>query len=174
MGTPLRQLAPSEAFDEFQGISLAAGAGGFLVFGCLQAGGAFPTIYRDSLVVASGMLSSILVVFTLLLAHYHRRWKLGVGGAILFSILPLFVNILWARLLDLSLIYPMITLGFLGTLVLDGIHRRISGPRWDGGIEDEILKEFIADVEPNVTWQDRVTWLCFAGAAILLLILLLR
>ncbi len=53
-------------------------------------------------------------------------------------------------------------------------YRKISGPRWDGDIEDEVLKEFIAEVDSIVTWKDRVTWLCFAGAAILLLILLFR
>jgi len=81
---------------------------------------------------------------------------------------------LWARFSDRSLIYPMIALGFLGTLVLDNIHRKISGPRWDGDIEDELLKEFITEVDSNVTWKDRVTWLCFAGAATLLLIILFR
>jgi hypothetical protein len=67
----------------------------------------------------------------------------------------------------------MAALGFLGILILATIHRKVSGPRWDGDIEDEVLKEFIAD-DSNVTWKDRVTWLCFAGAAILLLILLFR
>jgi hypothetical protein len=174
MGTPLRQLGPSEAFNDSQGRSFAAGAAGFLVFGCLQAAGALPTIYRESLFIASGMLAAFLTTLTLSLAHYHRRWKLGVGGTMLFSILPFFVNILWARFSTRSLIYPMIALGFLGILVLATIHRKISGPRWDGDIEDEALKEFIVDVDSNVTWKDRVTWLCFAGAAILLLILLFR
>ena len=68
----------------------------------------------------------------------------------------------------------MIALGFLGILALHEIHRKISGPRWDGEIEDEVLREFIAQVDSNVTWKDRVTWLCFAGSVILLLILLLR
>jgi len=68
----------------------------------------------------------------------------------------------------------MAALGFLGILILATIHRKVSGPRWDGDIEDEVLKEFIADVESNVTWKDRVTWLCFASGAILLLLLLLR
>jgi len=174
MGTPLRQLGPSEAFDESLGRSLAAGAAGFLVFGCLQAGGALPTIYRESLFVAAGMLAAILTTFTLSLANYHRRWKFGVGGAIVFSSLPFVVSVLWARFSDRSLIYPTIALGFLGILVLDTIHRKISGPRWDGDIEDELLKEFIAEVDSNITWKDRVTWLCFAGAAILLLIILFR
>jgi hypothetical protein len=172
MGTPLRQLGPSEAFHDSERRSFGAGAAGFLVFGCLQT--ALPTIYRESLFIASGMLAAFLTTLTLTLAHYHRRWKLGVGGAILFSILPFFVNVLWARFSDRSLIYPMIALGFLGILILATIHRKISGPRWDGDIEDEVLKELIADVDSNVTWKDRITWLCFAGAATLLLILLFR
>ena len=68
----------------------------------------------------------------------------------------------------------MIALGFVGILLLATMHRKISGPRWDGDIEDEVLKEFIADVDSNGTWKDRVTLLCFVGAAIVLLILLFR
>jgi len=120
------------------------------------------------------MLAAFLMTLTLSLAYYHRRWKLGVGGAMLSSILPFFVNVLWARFSGRSLVYPMVALGFLGILILTTIHRKISGPRWDGDIEDEVLKEFIAEVDSNVTWKDRVTWLRFAGAAILLLILLFR
>lgn len=174
MGTPLRQLGPSEAFHDSEGRSFAAGAIGFLVFGCLQAAGAFPTVYRESLFVASGMLAAFLTTLTLSIAYYHRRWKLGVCGAILFFLLPFFVNILWARFSGRSLIYPTIAIGFVGILILATIHRKISGLRWDGDIEDEVLKAFIADVDSNVTWKDRVTWLCFACAAILLLILLFR
>jgi hypothetical protein len=51
---------------------------------------------------------------------------------------------------------------------------RLPVPARDGDIEDEVLKEFIAEVDSNVTWKDRVSWFCFAGAAILLLILLFR
>jgi hypothetical protein len=174
MGTPLRQLGPSEALQDSERRSFAAGAAGFLVFGCLQTARVFPTTYRESLFIASGMLAAFLTTLTLSLAYYHRRWKLGVGGAMLFSILPFFVNILWARFSGRSLIYPMIALGFLGILILATIHRKISGPRWDGDIEEEVFKEFITHVDSNVTWKDRVTWLCFAGAAILLLILLFR
>jgi hypothetical protein len=174
MGIPLRQLGPSEAFHDSEGRSCAAGAAGFLVFGCLQAAGALPTVYRESLFVASGMLAAFLTAFILSIAYYHRRWKLGVCGAILFFVLPFFVNILWARFSGRSLVYPMVVFGFVVILILQTVHRKISGPRWDGDIEDEVLKAFIADVDSNVTWKDRVTWLCFAGAAILLLILLFR
>jgi hypothetical protein len=144
------------------------------VIGCLQAAGAFPTICRDSLFSASGILAAFLTTLTLSVARYHRRWKLGIGGSIFSAILPFFVNILWTRFSSRSLIYPMITLGFLGILVLHEIHRKVSGPRWDGEIEDEVLKELIARVDSNVPWKDRVTWFCFAGSVILLLILLLR
>jgi hypothetical protein len=83
MAAPLRQLGPSEAFHDSEGRSFVAGVAGFLVFGCLQATGAFPIIYRASLFVASGMLAAFLMTLTLSLAYYHRRWKLGVCGAIL-------------------------------------------------------------------------------------------
>jgi hypothetical protein len=174
MGTPLKKLGASEAFDDSVGRSIAAGAGGFLVFGSLQAAGAFPTIYRESLFVASGMLTAFLMTLTLSLAYYHRRWKLGVGGAMLSLILPFFVNILWARFLGHSLVYPTVALVFLGALVLWAAHRKISGPQWDGDVEDELIKNLAEDMNSNFTWKDRVTWLCFASGAILLLILLLR
>jgi hypothetical protein len=119
-------------------------------------------------------VGAFLTTLTLSLAYYHRRWKLGVGGAMLFSILPFSVNVLWARFSHRSLVYPMVGLGFLGILILATIHRNISEPRWDGDIEDRVRKELIADVDSNVTWKDRVTWLCFACAAILSLILLFR
>ena len=91
-----------------------------------------------------------------------------------FLVLPYFLNLVWIKLSGRSLIYPVATLVILGGVSVELIHRKISGPRWDGDIEDEVLKEFIADFDSNVTWKDRVTWLCFAGAAILLLILLVR
>ncbi len=32
----------------------------------------------------------------------------------------------------------------------------------------------MVDMDSNFTWVDRVTWLCFAGGAIVVLILLVR
>jgi hypothetical protein len=172
MGTPLRQLEPSEAFHDSELRAAARAAAGFLVFGCPNAAGALPIIYRDSLFGASGILAAFLTTLTLSLAHYHRRWKLGICGAIFSAILPFFVNMSWARFSDRSLIYPMVGLGFLGIIVLHEIHRKLSGPQWDGEIEDEVLEEFIGHVDCNVTWKDRATWLCFAGSMILLFVLL--
>jgi hypothetical protein len=143
MGTPLKNLGPSEAFDDSVGRSVAAGAGGFLVFGSLQAAGAFPTIYRESLFVASGMLAAFLMTLALSLAYYHRRWRLGVGGATLSLILPFFVNILWAKYLGHSLVYPTAALVFLGAFVLWAGHRKISGPHWEGGIENELMRTWL-------------------------------
>jgi len=85
--------------------------------------------------------------------------------------LPFFVNILRARYLGHSLAYPTVALGFLGALVLWAEHRKISGPQWGGDIEDELIKNLAEDMDSNFTWKDRVTWLCFASGAILLLIL---
>src|ERR1700745_133806 len=42
MATPLKNLGPSEAFDDAVARSVAAAAGGFPVFGSLQAAGALP------------------------------------------------------------------------------------------------------------------------------------
>jgi hypothetical protein len=140
IGTPLKNLSPSEAFDDSVGRSVAAGAGGFLVFGGLQAAGAFPTIYRESLFVASGMLAAFLMTLTLSLAYYRRRWRLGVGGATLSLILPFFVNILWAKYLGHSLVYPTAALVLLGALVFWAGHRKISGPHWEGDIENELIE----------------------------------
>jgi len=72
MGTPLKNLGPSEACDDSVARSVAAGAGGFLVFGSLQAAGASPTIYREPLFVASGTLAAFLMTLTLSLAYYKR------------------------------------------------------------------------------------------------------
>jgi len=44
--------------------------------------------------------------------------------------------------------------------------------RWDGYIEEELIKNLTEDVDSNFTWRDRVTWLYFTSGAILLLILL--
>jgi hypothetical protein len=47
MGTPLKNLGPSEAFDDSVGRSVAAGAGGFLVFGSPKRPGLFPQFIEN-------------------------------------------------------------------------------------------------------------------------------
>lgn len=85
-----------------------------------------------------------------------------------------FVNILWAKYLGHSLVYPTAALVFLGALVLWAGHRKISGPHWEGDTENELIENLAEDMAFNFNWKDRVTWLCFVSGAILLLILLLR
>jgi hypothetical protein len=120
------------------------------------------------------MLAAFLMTLTLSLAYYHRRCRLGVGGATLSLILPFFVNILWAKYLGHSLVYPTAALVTLGALVLCAGHRKISGPHWEGDTENELIENLAEDMACNFNWKDRVTWLCFVSGAILLLILLLR
>ena len=153
--------------------SVAFGAAGFFVIGALQAAGAIPTIYRDTLAPVSGMVSTFLVALTLSVAYYHKRWTLGIGGAALFLILPLLTNLLWVRVFGQSLIYPTIVVALLGIFGLQAIHWRISGPQWEDPMDAE-LRNLMEHSDANITWKDRVTWLCFAVAAIVLLILLLR
>jgi hypothetical protein len=172
MGTPLRQLGPSEAFEDSASRSIAGAAAGLLVSGCIQA--ALPTTYRESLIVPSSMLAAFLMTLTVSLAYYHRRWKLGVVGALLSLILPFAVNVLWARFSGRSLLYPIAALGLAGTIVLWKIHREMSGPRWDGDIDDEMLEKVLAEMDSDITWKQRVTWICFISAAILVLIFIFR
>jgi len=153
--------------------SVAFGVAGFFIAGALQAVGAIPPMYREVLVPVSGMLSAFLIGLTLSVAYYHKHWKLGIGGAALFLILPFVTNLLWVRISGRSLIYPTIALGLLGVFGLQAIHRRISGPHWVDPMDEE-LRQMIEDKDPNFTWVDRVTWLCFVGGAIVLLILLVR
>lgn len=174
MGNKLRHLAPSEAFDDAVRRSFAAAAAGFLVFGALHAGGALPTVYRESLLLVSGISATFFVTLTLLLAYYHHRWKLGASAAVLFLILPFAINLIWATLSAGSLIYSTLTFVLFGGIALGIGHRRISGSLWDGDIEDELIKELVDDVDSNFTWKDRVIWICFSGGIILALILLLR
>jgi len=49
----------------------------------------------------------------------------------------------------------------------------ISGPQWEDPMDKELLS-MMEESDSNFTWVDRVTWFCFAGGAIVLLILLAR
>jgi len=173
MSTRFKELRPFEAWNDAEMRSVAFGVAGFFVVGALQAAGALPTIYRDTLAPVSGMVSAFLIALTLSVAYYHKRWMLGIGGAAFFLILPLVTNLLWVRISGRSLIYPMIVVGLLGIISLRAVHRSISGPHWEDPIDRE-LRDLMEDIDSNITWKDRVTWLCFAAAAIMLLILLVR
>ena len=80
---------------------------------------------------------------------------------------------LWIKISGRSLMYPMIVVGLLGIFGLQAVHRMISGPRWEDPLDKELLS-MMEESDSNFTWVDRVTWLCFAGGAIVLLILLVR
>jgi len=85
----------------------------------------------------------------------------------------LVTNLLWVRISGRSLIYPMIVVGLLGIISLRAVHRSISGPHWEDPIDRE-LRDLMEDIDSNITWKDRVTWLCFAAAAIMLFDSLVR
>ena len=171
MSTQFKELPPFEAWEDAEMRSVAFGVAGFFMVGALQAAGVISPMYRDTLAPASGMVSAFLIALTLLLVYYHERWILGIGGAALFLILPLVTNLLWVRISDRSLIYPLIVLGMFGIFGLQAIHRKISGPQWVDPLDEE-LRDMMEDKVSNFTCVDRVTWLCFASGAIVLLILL--
>ncbi len=173
MSARFKKLLPFEAWEDAEMRSMAFGVAGFFVVGALRAAGAVPPIYSDTLAPISGMVSAFLIALTLSVAYYHKRRMLGLGGVALFLILPLVTNLLWVRISGRSLIYLTIVVGLLGILGLQAIHRRISGSRWKDPLDEE-LRNLMVDVDSKFTWVDRVTWLCFAGGAIVLLILLFR
>lgn len=173
MNTPFKKLPPSEAWGEAERRSAAIGIAGWLVVGALQAIGTIPTIYRLSLAPASGLEAAFLTALTLSLAYYHNRWWLGVCGAALTLCLPYPVNLLWIRLSDRSLLYPMVVGVLLGVVSLWTVHSRVSGPMPEDA-EEAILRKIIEESESNLTWSDRVTWLCITVSVVILLVLLLR
>jgi hypothetical protein len=173
MGTKLRNLRPSEAFEDAVRRSLAAGFGGFLVVGALNASGAIPALY-SSLVIVSGMESTFLGSLTLLMAYYHRRWQLGLFGAVLSLSLPYCVNFVWITASGRSLIYAVAAVVILGGVAVELIHRKISGPQPDDDIEKEQIRNFIEEMDSNFTWVDRVTWLCITVGVVMLFLLLSR
>jgi hypothetical protein len=173
MSTRFKELRPFEAWSDAEMRSVPFGVAGFFFVGALQAAGAIPTIYRGALAPVSGMVSAFLIALTLSVAYYHIRWMLGIGGAAFFSILPLATNLLWVRISGRSLIYPATVVGLLGIISIQAVHRRISGPHWEDPLDKE-LQHLVEEIDSRITWRDRVTWLCFAAAAIILLILFVR
>jgi hypothetical protein len=174
MDTPFKKLPPSEAWGEAERRSLAIGIAGLVVVGALQSAGAIPAIYRQSLAPASGLVAAFLTALTLFLAYYHNRRNLGAFGAALTLILPCSVNLLWVRFTGRSLIYPVVAVVLFGVFGLWTVHRRISGPQWEDDPEEAIIRQMMEESESNVTWVDRVTWLCIAVGTMVLLVLLLR
>ena len=175
MGTQLTQMRPSEVWEEAERRSIAMGFAGFFVVGAFQAAGVLPIIDRQTLGPISGTVSAFLTSLTLLIAYYHKSWRLGITGTALSLILPFSVNLLWIRLSHLSLIYPTVALVLLGVISVHLAHRSISGPQLleDEG-EEELIRIFIEEMDSNFTSKDRVIWLCFTAGLILVLVLLLR
>lgn len=174
MDTALKKLPPSQAWQEVERRSLAVGVAGFVFVGALQAAGAVPPIYRQTLAPVSGSVAAFLTALTLFMAYYHNRWNLAVFGAALTLTLPYSVNLLWVRFTGRSLLYPFVALVLLGAISLWFVHRRISGSQWEDDIEEALIRKMMEEFESNITWADRVMWLCVAVALVLLLVLLLR
>jgi predicted membrane metal-binding protein len=159
-GPKLRSLRPSEAFQDFVRRSLAAGAAGFLVSGALNTSDVIPPLYR-SLVIVSGMEAAFFGSLTLL-------------GAVLSVVLPYFMNFVWITLPRRSLIYPAAVLVILGGVAIEIIHRKISGPQPDDGIEEALIRTLVQEIDSKLTWVDRITWICVTVGVIILLVLVLR
>lgn len=68
MDTALRKLPPSQAWEEVERRSLAIGVAGFVFVGALQAAGAVPAIYRQTLAPVSGSVAAFLTALTLFVA----------------------------------------------------------------------------------------------------------
>lgn len=174
MDTALKMLAPSQAWEEVERRSLAIGVAGFVFVGALQAAGAVPAIYRQTLAPVSGSVAAFLTALTLFVAYYHDRWSFGVFGAVLTLTLPYSVNLPWIRFTGRSLLYPVAALVLLGVISLWFIHRRISGPQWDDDVEEALIRKMMEEFESKLSWADRVMWFCIVLGLVLLLVLLLR
>ncbi len=171
MSTPLEKLSPSQAWSEALARSMAIGIAGWAVAGGLQAIGVIPTLYRPALVPATSLVATYLTALTAFLAHYHRRWILGALGALLSLLVPFGVNLMWARMLRLSLLYPLVFLPLVGTITLAVAHHRNSGPDPD---IDALVQKITENVEP-LPWIDGVLLLGItAGLIVLVLVNILR
>lgn len=150
--------------------SLAAATGGFLFSGCVATSGRFD----DRLMISSTMEIVFLATFTLLLAYYHRQWALGLPTAAVGVVAILAANLLWAKFLNISMIYLAATVFLSGGILLGLAHRRLAGPQPEDELEEQAVGDLMDEVDRNVTWRDRVTLLCIAASVIILVILLWR
>jgi len=82
------------------------------------------------------------------LAYYHRRWSLAVFGATLTLIVPCSVNLLWARYLRVSLIYPLVSMALIGVVILTVAHYRIAGPQPVDFAEEAMVRRIMEHVKP--------------------------
>jgi hypothetical protein len=174
VNTAFKRLPPSEAWEEAQKRSLAIGIAGWVVVAALQAAGAVPSLYRASLAPASGLVAAFLTALALFLAHYHNRWRFGVCIATVTISLPYTVNFLWIRFSGRSLLYPMAGLVLVGVISLWAMHRRFAGSSVEDDVEEAIIRKMMEDPAFNLSWVEKVTWLCFIVSLVLLLVLLLR
>ena len=117
----------------------------------------------------AGMVSGFLIALTL---SQSQTQPAGVGGAALFLILPLVANLLYQNLWSLSDVSDDCG-GPARNMRPSGHTSKVSGPPWEDPWDEE-LRHHMVDIDSNFTWVDRVTWLCFAGGAIIVLILLVR
>jgi hypothetical protein len=173
MLTKLRDLRPFEAFDGSVGRASAAGAVAFLIFGSLKAVGVLPILCREPVVFVSGMTGAFLSALVLALAHYHKRMKLGICAGAIFFLLPFIVNATWAKLFDLSLIYPTAALIAFSGISVQIAHRKISGPQSEDEVEEELFRQMVEDA-PRLTWIEKATRWCILVGTILFIILLAR
>ena len=62
----------------------------------------------------------------------------------------------------------------LGIISVWTMHRRLAGTSLEDDPEVAIIQKMMEDPKFNLTWAERLTWLCITIGAVLLLILLLR
>jgi len=59
----------------------------------------------------------------------------------------------------------------VGVISLWVMHRRFAGPSLEDDVKEAIIRKMIEDPAFNLTWAERVTWLCIIVGVVLLLIL---
>jgi hypothetical protein len=62
----------------------------------------------------------------------------------------------------------------VGVISLWAMHRKFAGPNLEDDVEEAIIRKMMEDPAFNLTWVERVTWLCIIVGTVLLLVLLLR
>jgi len=170
----LRDLAPREAWEDLERRSLAAGAAGFLIGGCLQAVNAIPCVCSESLLPATGVVAAILASLSYGVFYYHRRRFLRNLATAAALLIPCLVDFLWVNFTSWSLFYPAAVMLSFGTGSLVVYHKKSSGSRWDEDPEEEAIRALIETFDLQVTWFDQFVVFWSFGVALLLIIYFFR
>lgn len=123
------------------------------------------------------MESCVLTTQILLLAYYHRRWRLGFLGAALALFVPYSVNWLWVRFTHLSMLYPLAAVLPAGTIVISVTHQKFRKPLPEDELQEaevRALLEHRKDAEPLPLFDRLLLLGLFAGTVLLIWVHLAR